>query len=762
MVVYDTTDQTTFNNTKSWLQEIDRYACESVQKLMVGTKIDLSRQRVVDKNHAEEFCEQLGIGYAETSAKTGQGVFEAFAAVTSQIAAAIGGISGEVSAASEAARAPPPPRVQQGSDSEDESFSEEELKANIKDAAKMSKEKSKAKPSGSKNKAPNARRLKAEKADVNVFRLDLSSLAFAAELTTGDPVRCRGCGVFLNLFSKVHTAAESANNAAPALELAPPIHEKFENCMAELVKVGKSQWDCEFCGHANGVDFAEEELKQITASASVDYLVLQPEAGMSEKENAPISVFCIDVSGSMCVTSEVPGNVTYKGSESRDKFNRQLQKTEGEGGHQFFHGQKKNVTHVSRLQCVQAAVAAQIEKLAVEAPTTRVALVTFSDEVKMLGDGAQPEVTVSGDRLSDFAQLKEIASAFAVKTAVRESKEGLLQRLWALEEGGQTALGPALACSIFLAAQSSGSSVLLATDGLANKGIGSLEDLVDDTTAGMFYQEMGEQGRLNGVTVSIVSLIGTEARLDTLSIVCEATRGMVDRVEATKMSKELTVSKPVVATSCMALLCLHKGLHFKGEFDDELERRNWLVRDLGTVHSQDEVTCSYGFRPKEQSDMTGITHVPFQVQILHRRADGTMILRVATAQIELTVDRLEAEKGADVKVVATHAVQKAAQKAKNGDFQEAQLQMRSAQRFLARAGDEEVLNKWSHNMEAMDNVLNTDDAAGEEAARPNDNNAPPPPPPQSSSASGKRGKKKSDKAATKISQMANVDQSSLF
>jgi Mg-chelatase subunit ChlD len=160
--------------------------------------------------------------------------------------------------------------------------------------------------------------------------------------------------------------------------------------------------------------------------------------------------------------------------------------------------------------------------------------------VKLLGDGSQPEVTVTGDRLLDFAQLKQIASAFQVNTPVRESKENLLKKLWSLEEGGQTALGPALACSIFVAAQSAGSSVLLATDGLANKGIGTLEDVADETTAAMFYQEMGEQGRLNGVTVSIVSLIGTEARLETLSVVCEATRGLVDRVEATKLAKVRT------------------------------------------------------------------------------------------------------------------------------------------------------------------------------------------------------------------------------
>ena len=48
---------------------------------------------------------------------------------------------------------------------------------------------------------------------------------------------------------------------------------------------------------------------------------------------------------------------------------------------------------------------------------------------------------------------------------------------------------------------SAGSSVLLATDGLANKGVGALEELADETSAALFYQEVGEQGRLHGVTV---------------------------------------------------------------------------------------------------------------------------------------------------------------------------------------------------------------------------------------------------------------------
>lgn len=46
--MYDVTDSDTFTNVKTWLQEIDRYASEGVNKLLVGNKSDISGKRQVE------------------------------------------------------------------------------------------------------------------------------------------------------------------------------------------------------------------------------------------------------------------------------------------------------------------------------------------------------------------------------------------------------------------------------------------------------------------------------------------------------------------------------------------------------------------------------------------------------------------------------------------------------------------------------------------------------------------------------------------
>jgi len=85
IVVYDTTDSETFEHVKTWLHEIDRYASENVNKLLVGNKSDLTTKRQVDSDAAKEFAGNLSIPFLETSAKNATNVEDAFMTMAGEI-----------------------------------------------------------------------------------------------------------------------------------------------------------------------------------------------------------------------------------------------------------------------------------------------------------------------------------------------------------------------------------------------------------------------------------------------------------------------------------------------------------------------------------------------------------------------------------------------------------------------------------------------------------------------------------------------------
>ncbi|KAG8705002.1 GTP-binding protein of the rab, partial [Ceratobasidium sp. 394] len=65
--------------------EIDRYASEGVNKLLVGNKSDLTSKKVVEYTVAKEFADQLSIPFLETSAKNATNVEQAFLTMAKQI-----------------------------------------------------------------------------------------------------------------------------------------------------------------------------------------------------------------------------------------------------------------------------------------------------------------------------------------------------------------------------------------------------------------------------------------------------------------------------------------------------------------------------------------------------------------------------------------------------------------------------------------------------------------------------------------------------
>ncbi|WFD30304.1 GTP-binding protein [Malassezia sp. CBS 17886] len=85
LLVFDVTDEKSFQDIRNWYKDVDQHASEGVRKILVGNKCDWEEKRAVSREQAEELANELGVTYVETSAKTNTNVDEAFFVLAGQV-----------------------------------------------------------------------------------------------------------------------------------------------------------------------------------------------------------------------------------------------------------------------------------------------------------------------------------------------------------------------------------------------------------------------------------------------------------------------------------------------------------------------------------------------------------------------------------------------------------------------------------------------------------------------------------------------------
>ena len=78
MIVYDVTNQTSFDNVDKWANEIKEKAAKNINLMIVGNKTDLQDKIVITSEMATEKAKTLEIPVMETSALDSTNVKEAF------------------------------------------------------------------------------------------------------------------------------------------------------------------------------------------------------------------------------------------------------------------------------------------------------------------------------------------------------------------------------------------------------------------------------------------------------------------------------------------------------------------------------------------------------------------------------------------------------------------------------------------------------------------------------------------------------------
>ncbi|ADV21151.1 GTP-binding protein ypt2 [Cryptococcus gattii Ru294] len=78
LLVYDVTDEKSFNNIRTWLSNIEQHASPGVNKILIGNKCDWEEKRSVTIEQGRALADEFGLRFLETSAKANEGVEEAF------------------------------------------------------------------------------------------------------------------------------------------------------------------------------------------------------------------------------------------------------------------------------------------------------------------------------------------------------------------------------------------------------------------------------------------------------------------------------------------------------------------------------------------------------------------------------------------------------------------------------------------------------------------------------------------------------------
>ena len=84
-VLYDITNESSFNDLKNWIDLIKEEGNSDIPILLVGNKLDLKDKRVVEKDKAMEYAEQQKMDYIETSSFTRENINKAITLLTEKV-----------------------------------------------------------------------------------------------------------------------------------------------------------------------------------------------------------------------------------------------------------------------------------------------------------------------------------------------------------------------------------------------------------------------------------------------------------------------------------------------------------------------------------------------------------------------------------------------------------------------------------------------------------------------------------------------------
>lgn len=482
--------------------------------------------------------------------------------------------------------------------------------------------------------------------DSNVISLKFFSLADfkVSDSQPFPPIHCKSCSSVLTLSSngsnlfpvaEYPQKLESEQKIKLQAKVSEESNDELKPLSIENLSKDGHVWICEFCGTHQEV---QPLPSQLTDKEEAFYLLNNPqvtEKEGEEKKTVDLTsgsseaglVFCVDYSGSM-------GTKCGK---------------------------------YSRKDCMVEAIKVQMAAEKAKNPNRKVGLVIFESAVEIYGDGMGTPVTVRDKvTLENFDALFKIGASAYDQTMVNsiEKSENMISSIMKQRNlAGMTALGPGVVASLGLVSRfNPGSTIVICTDGLANIGVGKFE--MADTTCPEFYHQAADLATKLGVTINVITIKGSDCRVEFLGRLTDKTNGQILRLEAADIADNMAdiFKDEAIATDVGVSVHLARGLIFRHEDKALLNQsQNCWKNNIGNVNKDKQLT--FEFKAANPSAAIDGNTFLMQSQVVFTTLQGAKMLIVNTIRLTSTSKIDQALKGANVRLLAARSAQIVAREA---------------------------------------------------------------------------------------------------
>jgi len=231
-----------------------------------------------------------------------------------------------------------------------------------------------------------------------------------------------------------------------------------------------------------------------------------------------------------------------------------------------------------------------------------------------------------------------------------------------------------------LASGRPGSKIMLCTDGMANNGVGAVQNRDQEVP---FYGDIARRAAEEGTCISVVTMEGEDCSMENLGTCADLTGGRVEMVDLQALSTKVgaLLANPVLCTGLEVTVIAGAGvaLHAGGAAPQE-GAASVLSRPLGSATARTDLTLGL-----DASSATGAATVPVQLQLSYTMPSGAKVLQVLTARLATSASRDEAEEDIDGTCVGLAGIHAAARLAQEGQYRSARTELISTCRLLQRA-----------------------------------------------------------------------------